>query len=1147
MQVIFVSRCEKQALKKTRKILDAFADRIGDNSWRTLITKNGLVAVKAMLRKQATKNTAVSCHWIRSNNQHELLFIVGHRHKFNPITGVAPVNTTKKNLLTMDEDHDWHYLPIIKSLTGIAALLHDWGKSTVLFQQKLVNGSKKSDPVRHEWISTILFIAFVNSHTKDNTDDTPWLEQLAKGNIDEQNIINQLQKMQSLDVSYLQLPPIASIIAWLILSHHRLPINAAEKHRVECKEIKQLLAKITANWGYDNTWQGGDQQQRLQDCFKFQHGLLTESSKWLKQLKRYAQKLLSKPQHEDLIKSINNGVIRVILHHARLALMLGDHNFSSEDPKPNHKVIENTLYANTDKKSKQLKQQLDEHLIGVCQAASCIATMLPALENKLPASANIKKLIETSPKDYQWQDKAYKDIKKHRHQENNQHNGCFVVNIASTGTGKTFANAKIMLALNPENKLRYSLALGLRTLTLQTGDEYKEKIKLDDSELATLIGSQTIEELHASAKEDNKPTTNEQLGSESAEEIFDGRYAEEDRGEDIDFPELDADIDDHVKAKITTTLRTDKQKKLLYSPVVVCTIDHLIQATENTKSKYILPSLRLMSSDLVIDEIDDFTGDDLVAISRLVFLAAMLGRKVVLSSATIPPDLAKNYFRIYQQGWLLYAKTRHANKSIDCIWVDEFNTDIATIVSEDSETACKEYQQKHNKFIDKRLKKLVIQEAKRKAKIIYVDNITDKYDTGKKNYYFQLIAETCQQLHQDYYGIDDQTKLKISFGVVRMANIAPAVALTKFLLDYQLEDHTAIRVMVYHSNQTLLLRSVQEKHLDAVLKTARKENPQEIYNNKIIRNHLDYIHKAQPKTKNVLFILVASPAIEVGRDHDYDWGIIEPSSARSITQTSGRVVRHRYIICDKPNIAILQYNFKALKNNNPEKDICFKTPGYENKVLKLNNHDLTKIIDIKQLEEKIDASWRISKPLVSKDRKPKENLAHLEHAATNMILRKVYSPKLNKTYKNDINGPNQINGYIDEAWYLTGCSQKFIPFRKQTGTQIKICLIYNAEGNKKNYFASYDNKGKLVVTDNNKPVESDITSKIEPYSLTEKQQQRLWLKLDFNQELTEYLNNHELTYNKYQYGDLTSYEYDQYQYCDQFGLIGIVEKELEDC
>lgn len=65
MMVLFVSQCEKKALRSTRRILDAFADRIGDNTWRTIITEDGLAAVRALLRKNATKNTAVACHWVR--------------------------------------------------------------------------------------------------------------------------------------------------------------------------------------------------------------------------------------------------------------------------------------------------------------------------------------------------------------------------------------------------------------------------------------------------------------------------------------------------------------------------------------------------------------------------------------------------------------------------------------------------------------------------------------------------------------------------------------------------------------------------------------------------------------------------------------------------------------------------------------------------------------------------------------------------------------------------------------------------------------------------------------------------------------------------------------------------------------------------
>ena len=66
MMVTFVSQCEKNALKKTRRVLDAFANRIGDNTWQTVITQEGLDTVKKMLRKTASRSTAVSCHWIEA-------------------------------------------------------------------------------------------------------------------------------------------------------------------------------------------------------------------------------------------------------------------------------------------------------------------------------------------------------------------------------------------------------------------------------------------------------------------------------------------------------------------------------------------------------------------------------------------------------------------------------------------------------------------------------------------------------------------------------------------------------------------------------------------------------------------------------------------------------------------------------------------------------------------------------------------------------------------------------------------------------------------------------------------------------------------------------------------------------------------------
>ncbi len=97
MMVTFVSQCEKKALNRTRRVLDAFADRIGDNTWQTVITQEGLLAVKKLLRKTATKNTAVSCHWIRSRSRSDLVWVVGSKSKFN-FSGFVPVNTTSKEV-----------------------------------------------------------------------------------------------------------------------------------------------------------------------------------------------------------------------------------------------------------------------------------------------------------------------------------------------------------------------------------------------------------------------------------------------------------------------------------------------------------------------------------------------------------------------------------------------------------------------------------------------------------------------------------------------------------------------------------------------------------------------------------------------------------------------------------------------------------------------------------------------------------------------------------------------------------------------------------------------------------------------------------------------------------------------------------------
>ena len=136
MMVIFVSQCEKKALKKTRRVLDAFANRIGDNTWQTVITEEGLNTVKKNLRRTASKSTAVSCHWIRSRSRSQFLWVVGNKSKFDE-QGVVPVNYTEQEVDQYQDKHHWKTLDVVRYAAAISGLFHDIGKANQLFQKKI--------------------------------------------------------------------------------------------------------------------------------------------------------------------------------------------------------------------------------------------------------------------------------------------------------------------------------------------------------------------------------------------------------------------------------------------------------------------------------------------------------------------------------------------------------------------------------------------------------------------------------------------------------------------------------------------------------------------------------------------------------------------------------------------------------------------------------------------------------------------------------------------------------------------------------------------------------------------------------------------------------------------------------------------------
>lgn len=1129
MMVIFVSQCEKKALPRTRRVLDAFANRIGDNTWQTLITEDGLQAVQKMLRHTASKSTAVSCHWIRSRARSQLLWIIGNRRKFNA-EGIVPVNSTELVLPLSDAEHNWKYLPLIKAFAGLAALLHDWGKATKLFQDKLNPQSKnkfQGDPLRHEWISSLLLMALIKSGKNPGQDES-WLAPLLSQAINEQQLLDALPALHGSRRPLADMPDAACLLLWLVLSHHRLPKpeNKSAFGDATNDTPQQLLKRVTQQWGYENKFDKMEFEKRLPDCFVFPEGLLSASSHWLKELSFRARQL---QEHLSLYtQATKDGSWRTIAHHARLCLMLGDHYYSSQSQDANWPVSVG-LFANTHPEGPQkgqFKQRLDEHLVKVSQVAVRACKILPHFERDTPVAKDIEKLkpARTMPpeikKRFGWQDKAVTAIKSYREENDDKVKGYFVVNMASTGRGKTLANAKIMQALSEDQQsLRFILALGLRTLTLQTGDEYRDRIGLSDEELAVLIGSRAVLELHresnTSVEKEDQPLETEDSGSESVEALLGEHeqvvgFADDERWQNL-LPE----------EELTTVLTGQKERALLYAPVLACTIDHIMAATETTRGgRFILPSLRLMSSDLVIDEVDDFTGKDLVAIGRLIHLAGMLGRKVMISSATISPDLALGYFTAYQKGWALFAASRYQNSQVACGWADEFKTHLATVSQ--GETAIVSYQAAHQAFVEKRIAKLRTESVKRRAAIVPLPAPVEGQTF--KAAFFSAIQNDIINRHHQHPEQDAISGRNVSFGVVRCANILPCVELTEYLLDAEWPEDIEVRVMAYHSQQVLLLRHAQEQHLDHVLKRKIPVNePGGAFQNPVIRQHLD-----TGTSRDLIFVLVATPVEEVGRDHDFDWAVVEPSSYRSIVQLAGRVRRHRSADPDNtvPNMGLLQYNLKGYRG---DKKNVFSRPGYEqtggkHETWQLFSRNLVDLVDEKALLRSVDAAPRIL-------RDSKIQLAALEHHAIGRTLGCNYLKEEKIQTDTPAQSPKNLWGYTDDYWWMTALPQQLNRFR-DSARGISLYRVIDEKG--KTAFWVYDRRSGWVR------IEQRFGIQHQP--LSSERTARLWLQRDYEALVAEQSQRRstDLTKTSQQLGEVTlsfHNDGDRYRYNDQIGLV----------
>lgn len=1040
MNIILISRCSKNAAKETRRIIDQFAMRIGDATWQTSITQKGLDTVRGMLRKTARKNTAVACHWIHRKNYSELLWIVGDQSAFND-QGAVPTNITYNNILRNEDENSWNSLELIRLITVLAALFHDAGKASVHFQEKLNKAARIADPYRHEWVSLRIFQNFVAGR-----EDVEWLTDLAKGHFENLwNLADSFMTDGLPDVKvknpFKKMGRIASLVSWLIVSHHRMP-SPKEKSCPNIEQLRKLPKRIDADW----TGSLDDAEAKtLRNNWSFTVNPF-DNPLWEKQVRKAASRLILRPEIFDMDWLDDSFAI----HISRLALVMADHFYSSlTDRKQRITAQDRGLFANTCRKPDgrtALNQGLAEHLIGVAAKSSLFLHALPSLRSHLPSISRHKGFTRRAAiKHFQWQNKCY-DLAKAVGPKSIE-SGFFGINMASTGCGKTFANGRIMYGLGDSPQgVRFTYALGLRTLTLQTGSAYREMLYLSDEELAVLVGGGAVRrlyELHAdAAKEESDYCSN----SDQKNDFF-----------------LDENSHVFYEGTINTTALSGRfgknlqSQKLIASPITVCTIDHLMPGTESLRGgHHIPPMLRLLTSDLILDEPDDFSLDDLHGLSRLVNWAGMLGSRVLLSSATMPPAFIEGLFEAYTAGRKLYMRNcgESAEKHpVCCAWFDEFNAVMQDIAS------TTDFTEKHNEFVDTRCKKIADVRQRKCGQIVSISSDGDNL--------YEKLAESVLKysvdLHSKHHCCSSDYPAKVSFGLVRMANINSAVSLTKALSTLEAPADTRIHLCCYHSQYPLMVRSAMENRLDEVLK---RKDDQSIFENEHVTKA---IHDST--AGNHIFIVIATAVAEVGRDHDYDWAIIEPSSMRSIVQLAGRVWRHRKDkVCTEPNIYILEKNIRALKGE----EIVFEKPGFEDKYCRLSSHDLHDVLSEEQYKE-INSLPRIKE---RSDFDRKTNLVDMEH----FQIRKTMA-------STEISDDDESLG-ADRWWTtrasLSGCLQKTTRFRAGERNNRYSCVLED----------EYDELKFIGFSDDGEEKDSDYIFTAEDFDFSSDSIQ-FWQGLDF--------------------------------------------------
>lgn len=907
----------------------------------TAITQEGLDTVRSELRRVATRQMAVACYVQRGTGPGargpRLAWTVGSKRAFAADGSVAVARTSLAR--AHDERKDASTAGSLQTpglrmaclLATASGLSHDFGKFGRMFQDKLRGDGPMKDAIRHEWLSLHLLLTPGALDTEEG-----WYAAWERASTNLPRL-GDITHRRNGRVDFKDgLRSAAATIEYLVCTHHRMPRDPDGK-------VSMCILS-------EQTYLDPDQKTPdLRAAGAPQPDTLALRRTTLARIAAAVEQLDSR--RDDPV------FWRALATLSRMGLILADHYVSSQNLTGDlahgaalQAAVPGAVFANTAPTASGqngLNQQLDWHLRNVgLQAPQMLSRMLqfdpPGLSPE-----TLDRIRQPATGRFEWQTRCATALQV---AQANEPLPTLVLNIAGTGCGKTRMNVLAIAALRQgqpgDETVRIATGLNLRTLTLQTRDAYARQLGMGPTELSCVIGCSLAVQMH-DARLDGQDAGRGTSPPGGEVEDEDGNPIEE---------EFEADgFAEAPPAWLAHFLdRNPNLASVVMSPVVVCTADFLVRAGDPTeKANQALTMVRLMNSDLVLDEIDSYDPKALVAVMRLVAAAAMFGRHVVASSATLSVPVAKALYDAYELGVNmgeragLCTTARWRQAVID----DKSGAHLQVATSEP------EFEDWFRRTLLEILDGMG-QLSYRPAELARVVLQGDRQ--GRREGVQSAIAQGVQRMHERHrWAVTHQgAEHHISLGLVRVANIRNAVLVAK-----RLAALAGTRVCCYHSQLSRMHRYLLERNLDQILTrhpSVDRDPGALVLENQEVRAAVERSQAAGER--QTMFIVVATPVEEIGRDHDFDWALIEPSSTQAIVQPAGRVNRHRLAPTASPNVGVLQFNFLEA-DQNPRDQLVFQRPGLEALIDERSSHpshDLAETLDWNRLLEhgQIDARLR---------------------------------------------------------------------------------------------------------------------------------------------------------------------------------------------